>query len=107
MISVTGLLNQAVKEAAERIQSALDESGYEFPRKKIIISLAPGDQKKRKAHCDIAMAVGLLQETEAIVVKNMTQYAFLGELSLNGELRACQGKLPMAMAAKKNGISSV
>lgn len=71
MISVIGLPDQAVKEAAERIQSALDESGYEFPKKKIIISLAPGDQKKRGSHFDIAMAVGVLQETEAIAAKNM------------------------------------
>lgn len=52
MISVIGLPDQAVKEAAERIHSALDESGYDFPKKKIIISLAPGDQKKRGSHFD-------------------------------------------------------
>ena len=63
MISVIGLPDQAVKEAAERIQSALDESGYEFPKKKVIISLAPGDKKKRGSHFDLAMAVGLLKET--------------------------------------------
>lgn len=107
MISVIGLPDQAVKEAAERIQSALDESGYEFPKKKIIISLAPGDQKKRGSHFDIAMAVGVLQETEAIAAKNVDQSALIGELSLNGELRACQGILPMVMAAKKRGIQQV
>ena len=107
MISVIGLPDQAVKEAAERIHSALDESGYDFPKKKIIISLAPGDQKKRGSHFDLAMAVGLLQETEAIAARNMEKYALIGELSLNGELRACQGILPMVMAARKNGINHV
>ena len=97
MISVIGLPDQAVKEAAERIHSALDESGYDFPKKKIIISLAPGDQKKRGSHFDLAMAVGLLKETELLAAKNMEQYALIGELSLNGELRACQGILPMVI----------
>lgn len=101
MISVIGLSDQAVKEAAERIHSALDESGYDFPKKKIIISLAPGDQKKRGSHFDLAMAVGLLKETELLAAKNMEQYALIGELSLNGELRACQGILSMVMSARK------
>lgn len=107
MISVIGLPDQAVKEAAERIHSALDESGYDFPKKKIIISLAPGDQKKRGSHFDLAMAVGLLKETELLAAKNMEQYALIGELSLNGELRACQGILPMVMSARKKGIKQV
>lgn len=107
MISVIGLPDQAVKEAAERIQSALDESGYEFPKKKVIISLAPGDKKKRGSHFDLAMAVGLLKETEAIGVKNIGRYALIGELSLNGELRVCRGILPMVIAANKQGIREV
>lgn len=108
MISVIGLPDQAVKEAAERIQSALDESGYEFPKKKVIISLAPGDKKKRGSHFDLAMAVGLLKETEAIDVKNnIGRYALIGELSLNGELRACRGILPMVIAANKQGTREV
>lgn len=107
MISVIGLPDQAVKEAAERIQSALDESGYEFPKKKVIISLAPGDKKKRGSHFDLAMAVGLLKETEAIDVKNIGRYALIGELSLNGELRVCRGILPMVIAANKQGIREV
>lgn len=108
MISVIGLPDQAVKEAAERIQSALDESGYEFPKKKVIISLAPGDKKKRGSHFDLAMAVGLLKETEAIDAKNnIGRYALIGELSLNGELRVCRGILPMVIAAKKQGIRDV
>ena len=107
MISVIGLPDQAVKEAAERIQSAIDESGYEFPKKKIIISLAPGDRKKRGSHFDLAMAIGLLRESAAITVKDINQYAFIGELSLNGDLRACHGILPMIIAARKNGIKNI
>lgn len=56
MISIIGMGDVAVKEAGDRIQSAIDESGYVFPKKKVIISLAPGDRKKRGAHFDHAMA---------------------------------------------------
>lgn len=107
MISVIGLPDQAVKEAAERIQSAIDESGYEFPKKKIIISLAPGDTKKRGSHFDLAMAIGLLMEMDEISIKLKESIAFIGELSLNGELRACHGILPMIMAAKNSGMQHI
>ena len=60
MISIIGLGDQAVKEAAERIQAAIDESGYVFPKKRVIISLAPSDKKKSGSHFDLAMAVGVL-----------------------------------------------
>ena len=58
VISIIGLGDQAVKEAAERIQAAIDESGYVFPKKRVIISLAPSDKKKSGSHFDLAMAVG-------------------------------------------------
>ena len=60
-ISIIGLGDQAVKEAAERIQAAIDESGYVFPKKRVIISLAPSDKKKSGSHFDLAMAVGVLE----------------------------------------------
>ena len=60
MISIIGMGDVAVKEAGDRIQSAIDESGYVFPKKRVIISLAPGDKKKRGSHFDLAMAVGVL-----------------------------------------------
>ena len=60
-ISIIGLGDQAVKEAAERIQAAIDESGSVFPKKRVIISLAPSDKKKSGSHFDLAMAVGVLE----------------------------------------------
>lgn len=99
MISIIGLGDQAVREAAERIQSAIDESGYVFPKKKIIISLAPGDKKKSGSHFDLAMAIGVLQQNDDIAVKDLRNYGFIGELSLDGRLRACRGILPMIIAA--------
>ena len=81
-ISIIGLGDQAVKEAAERIQAAIDESGYVFPKKRVIISLAPGDKKKSGSHFDLAMAVGVLCQNGDIGVKKLPDYGFIGELSL-------------------------
>ena len=107
MISIIGLGDQAVKEAAERIQSAIDESGYVFPKKKVIISLAPSDKKKCGSHFDLAMAVGVLKQADLIDAKNILQYGLIGELSLDGRLRPSRGILPMIIAAKKHGYKSV
>lgn len=107
MVSIIGLGDQAVKEASERIQAAIDESGYEFPKKKIIISLAPSDKKKSGSHFDLAMAIGVLQQAEVISVKNLLEYGMIGELSLDGRLRPCRGILPMIMTAKKEGYKTV
>lgn len=107
MISIIGLGDQAVKEAGERIEASLIYSGYEIPKKKIIISLAPGDRKKKGSHFDLAMAISLLQQSAQIAAKDLTQYGFLGELSLNGVLRPCSGVLPMVIAAKHSGIKQL
>ena len=106
-VSIIGLGDLAVKEAAERIESAIDESGYVFPKKRVIISLAPSDLKKTGSHFDLAMAIGVLQEASGIAAKDVEDYGFIGELSLDGRLRACRGILPMVIAARKNGRNKV
>lgn len=107
MITVIGLGDQAVKEAAERIQSAIDECGYQFPKKKIIISLAPSNMKKSGSHYDLAMAVGVLQQGGEIAGKNLTETGFIGELALNGKLRPCRGILPMVITAARMHLKRV
>ena len=107
MISIIGMGDQAVKEAGERIQSAIDESGYVFPKKRVVISLAPGDTKKRGSHYDLAMAIGVLMESDDVAIKGIQAYGFIGELSLDGRLRACRGILPMIIAAKQAGIRNM
>ena len=97
----------AVKEAAERVQAAIDETGYVFPKKKVIISLAPSDKKKSGSHFDLAMAVGVLYQNEDISAKNLSEYGFIGELSLDGRLRACRGILPMIIAAQKSEVKKL
>ena len=107
VISIIGLGDQAVKEAAERIQAAIDESGYVFPKKRVIISLAPSDKKKSGSHFDLAMAVGVLCQNGDIGVKKLPDYGFIGELSLDGRLRACRGILPMIIAGQKRGMKKI
>ena len=106
-ISIIGLGDQAVKEAAERMQAAIEFCGYEIPKDKVILSLAPGDRRKRGSHYDLPMAVALLLQTNQIVGKELDGYAFIGELSLNGNVRSCTGVLPMVNAAKMRGIKNV
>ena len=107
MISIIGLGDQAVKEASERVQAAIDETGYVFPKKRVIISLAPSDKKKSGSHFELAMAIGVLQKKEDMAAKNISEYGFIGELSLDGRLRACHGILPMIIAAQRKGIKKV
>lgn len=107
MITIIGLGDLAVKEAAERIQSSIDESGYVFPKKRVIISLAPSDKRKSGSHFDLAMAIGVLQQNADIAVKDLSGYGFIGELSLDGRLRACRGILPMIITAQKSGIKKI
>ena len=108
-ISIIGLGDRAIKEASERIQAAIICKGYEFPKMKIVINLAPGGIKKRGSHFDLGMAIGLLIRSNQIVPKdiNLNDFGFIGELSLNGNIRPCSGVLPMVIAAKKSGIKKV
>lgn len=106
VISIIGLGDQAVKEAAERIQAAIDESGYVFPKKCVIISLAPSDKKKSGSHFDLAMAVGVLCQNGDIGVKKLPDYGFIGELSLDGrETSEKYGYLLLIM--NRQGLSQI
>lgn len=108
-ISIIGLGDRAVKESSERIQAAIICKGYEFPKMKIVINLAPSDIKKRGSHFDLGMAIGLLIQSDQILAKDLdlSDFGFIGELSLNGKLRPCTGVLPMVIAAKKAGIKNI
>ena len=89
MISIIGLGDQAVKEAGERMQAAMTCYGYDLPKDKTLISLAPGNRRKRGSHYDLGMTLALLAETEQIAARNIDQYVFIGELSLDGRIRPC------------------
>ena len=77
MLSIIGLPDQSVKEAGERIQAAIESCGYDIPKDKAIISLAPGNRKKRGSHFDLGMIIALLFQTDQISPKNLADYAFI------------------------------
>ena len=108
-ISIIGLGDRAVKESSERIQAAIIRKGYEFPKMKIVMNLAPADVKKKGSHFDLSMAIGLLLRTNQILLKDidLKTFGFIGELSLNGKIRPCTGVLPMVIAARKSGIKNI
>jgi len=106
-ISIVGLADQAVKEASDRIQSAIIQMNYKVPASKVIINLAPCDVKKRGSHYDLGMAICVLCHSNQVFATSLNKYAFIGELSLAGDIRPCKGILPMIICAKQCGIRDV
>lgn len=106
-ISIVGLPDNAVSESKERLRSAIKNSGYTFPQGKVVINLAPADIKKEGTHFDLPMAIGILQEEGLLTSENIKDYAFVGELSLDGSLRGVNGVLPITTGLKESGITTV
>jgi len=95
---IVGLASAAVKEARERVRSAIRNSGYRFPNTKITVNLAPADVKKEGSHFDLPIALGILLASEQLdELKDLNSYYLAGELSLDGSLRPVPGVLPMAL----------
>ena len=99
--SIVGLPDQAIKESRNRVRSAIKNSGFDFPVKKITINLAPADLKKEGPSFDLPLALGLLTATKVIRSKILADYFILGELSLDGSLRPVKGILPTVLKAKE------
>jgi len=100
---IVGLPDTAVKEAKERVRSAIRNSGLEFPMKRITVNLAPADTKKEGPAYDLAIAIGILIATEQLTREFALNHVFLGELSLDGSIKPIQGVLPMLLSV--NGIA--
>lgn len=105
--NMVGLPDVVVKESKERVRAAIKNTGYKFPVSKIIVNFAPADIKKEGNHLDLPVAVGMLMCSGEIEDTLTDDSAFIGELSLNGELRAVRGILPMVIEAKNNKIKKV
>ncbi len=103
---IVGLPDAAVKESKERIRAAIKNSGLTMPSKRITLNLAPADIKKEGTHFDLPMAVGILTASEQLK-QPASDSVFLGELSLNGDLRRVNGILPMVISAYQRGIKII
>ncbi len=104
---VVGLPDISVKEAKERVRTAIKNSGYEFPSRKIIINLAPADTRKEGSFYDLPIAIGILIDFGEIKNQSMAETVVIGELSLDGQINHANGILPMCIEAKKLGIKKV
>ena len=103
---VVGLPDAAVKESRERVRAAIKNCGFKFPVSRITLNLAPAGTKKSGTLYDLPILLGILAASGAVRLQK-TQCAFLGELSLQGELRPVSGVLPMALAAKDCGVKEL
>lgn len=98
---IVGLPDAAVKESGERVRCAINEAGYDFPMKSVVVNLSPADIKKEGSAYDLPMAVGVLAADEKISNERLQRYMLMGELSLDGTLRDVKGALPMAIVARE------
>lgn len=104
---VVGLPDTSVREAKERVKTAIKNSNIEFQSKKIIVNLAPADTKKEGSSYDLPIAIGILIAMEVIEKVDIESIAFIGELSLDGKITKVNGILPMCIEAMRLGIKQI
>ncbi|ERT03974.1 sigma-54 interaction domain protein [Lyngbya aestuarii BL J] len=106
-IVVLGLPDTAVQESRERVKATLKNAGYAFPMRSIVINLTPADLRKEGPSFDLPISIGILAASEQVNPNLLGDFLFLGEVSLDGSLRAVAGVLPIATAASKMGITGL
>ena len=104
---IVGLPDTSIREAKERVKTAIKNSGYELQSRKIVVNLAPADTKKEGSFFDLPIAIGVLNCTEHIEKEQLENIAFIGELSLDGKINKVDGVLPMCIEAKRLGIETI
>lgn len=106
-VTVVGLPDTAVKESRERVRSAIVNSGYRFPPRRVTVNLAPADLRKEGAAYDLAVAVALLLAGGTVEGNRADDFLLLGELALDGSVRSVRGALPAAMLARSRGLKGL
>lgn len=104
---IVGLPDNAVKESMLRVEAAITTSGYNMPRKKIVVNLAPADIRKEGSSYDLAIAMGILAASGQVDSDLLEKYLILGEVSLDGGLQPVKGALPIAIQARKEGFEGI
>jgi magnesium chelatase family protein len=104
---IVGLPDISVKESRERVRSALKNCEIEFPMRRVIVNLAPGHVKKEGTLFDLPIAIGIMASTNQINIDKIKDYAFVGELSLDGSLNRLTGVLPLTIALRSSGIKKI
>ena len=106
-IVIVGLPDAAVKESRDRVTTAISNSGYFWPRGRTTINLAPADIKKEGPSFDLPIALGMIAAAEEIEGNPFDNFSFVGELALNGAVRAVKGVLPVALEARRRGKRAI
>ena len=101
--AIVGLPEAAVRESRDRVRSALINSRFDFPARRITVNLAPADLPKEGGRFDLPVALGILAASGQVPLESCRDLEFLGELSLSGELRPVRGALPAALKARAAG----
>jgi magnesium chelatase family protein len=104
---VVGLPDNAVKESQHRVESAIKNNHYRFPRIKVVVNLSPADIRKTGSAFDLPIAIGILAATEQVNKENLHKYVIMGELSLDGTILPIKGALPIAIQARKEGFEAL
>jgi len=102
-LALVGLPETTVKEARDRVRSAILNCGFTFPAKRITVNLAPADLPKEGGRYDLSIALAILVASEQLSGDKLGDYEFLGELGLSGALRGVNGAIPAALEAQKEG----
>jgi magnesium chelatase family protein len=102
-MSIVGLAETAVRESRDRVKAALLNAGFDFPQRRITISLAPADLPKEGSRFDLPIALGILVASRQAPGGKLANHEFVGELSLSGELKPVHGVLPVAIHASRKG----
>ena len=105
--STVGLPDGAVKESKDRVKSAIKNGGYSFPERRITVNLAPADIKKEGSSYDLPIAIGILSAIGVVKKDRLSDYAILGELSLDSRVRPIRGALPTAIGVKRSGLKGL
>jgi magnesium chelatase family protein len=105
--AIVGLADAAVREARERVRAAILNSGYEYPASRIVANLAPGDVPKAGAALDLALACAVLAASGQLPREPLDRHALLGELALDGSVRATRGTLAVAQASLRYGLQTL
>lgn len=104
---LVGLPDNAVKESEQRIRSAFEHSGFKMTARKCVVNMAPADLRKEGSGFDLPIAIGILAATNQVVAEMLPTSAFIGELSLDGEIRAVKGVLPITAEARAKGFRRI
>ena len=105
--TLVGLPDSAIRESRERVMAAIRNAGFQWPRRRVTVNLAPADLRKEGSAFDLAIAIGILVASEQIRADTLADFALLGELSLDGSLRPVRGLLSMASGLGAHGVYAI